>query len=67
MRFRKGQRDLNADKLMDSSNLALGALVFSQMVADKVHFLLLCLGLLLYIFGWYSAIRLKKGRRHAKS
>lgn len=67
MGFRKAQRDLIADKLMDSANLALGALVFSQLIADKIHLFLLFLGMVMYLFGWISAIRLKKGGRRVKS
>ena len=67
MKFKKAQRDLIADKLLDSANLALGALVFSQLVSDKIHFFLLFLGLMMYLLGWYSAIQLKKGGRNVKS
>ena len=63
MKLRAKQRDLIAEKLMDSANLALGALVFSQMVSGNIQYVLLVLGLFLYFTGWFSAIRLKKGGR----
>jgi hypothetical protein len=55
------QRRLVADKLMDSANLALAGLVFGQMVTEKVDPLLLILGLLLYGWGWATALQMRRG------
>ncbi len=60
MKFDLTQRRFIANKLMDSANLALGGLVFGQLVTDKVQPLLLILGLALYFWGWSIAVRLRK-------
>ena len=61
MKLDSGQRSLVADKLMDSANYALAGLVFGQLITDRARPLLLILGLLLYLFGWSIAIKLRKG------
>jgi hypothetical protein len=55
------QRWLIADKLMDSVNLALAGLVFGQLVTEKVDPLLLMLGVLLYGWGWATALQMRRG------
>ena len=61
MKLDSGQWSLVADKLMDSANYALAGLVFGQLITDRARPLLLILGLLLYLFGWSIAIKLRKG------
>jgi hypothetical protein len=61
MELNTTQRDLIADKLMDSANLALAGLVFGQLVTDRIQPFLIVLGLSLYVGGWTISVRLKKG------
>ena len=63
MRLSRIQRSFAADKLMDSANLALAGLVFGQIVGDSAHPFLLILGLLLYLWGWYLSLQLRKGAK----
>ena len=60
-RLANSQRRLIADKLMDSANLALAGLVFGQLVTETVDPLLLMLGLLLYGWGWATALQMRRG------
>jgi hypothetical protein len=61
VRFSRSQRKFIAEKLMDSANYALAGLVFGQLVTDRVRLLLLILGVAIYLLGWATAIRLRKG------
>jgi len=63
MRLSKTQRYFAADKLMDSANFALTGLVFGQLVAENIHPILLILGLLLYLLGWFQSLHLRKGAK----
>jgi len=50
VRWTRPQRAMFADKLPDSANLALGALVFGQFLADRLSALLVVVGIALWIF-----------------
>jgi hypothetical protein len=63
MRLNKAQRSLVADKLMDSANLALAGLVFGELVTEAVRTRLLVLGAFIYVLGWITALRFRKGAR----
>ena len=48
LRLKRTQRELLADKLPDTANLALGALVFGQFLAASFSIALLILGMALW-------------------
>ena len=53
------QRDLIADKLMDSANYALAGLVFNALYKKQITIIVL-LGSIMYILGWLISIKMKK-------
>ncbi len=55
------QRCLVADKMMDSANFALASLVFGELVTETVRPGLLVLGGIIYVFGWITSLRFRKG------
>jgi hypothetical protein len=63
MRLDMGQRKLVADKLMDSANYALAGLVFGQLIAKDTRPWLLFLGAIIYVLGWITSLRFRKGAR----
>jgi hypothetical protein len=56
------QRTLLAEKLCDAGNLAAGALLFGQFLADRFSILLACAGLTLWVglIGWALALSIKR-------
>jgi hypothetical protein len=56
------QRTLLAEKLCDAGNLAAGALLFGQFLADRFSILLPCGGLTLWVglIGWALALSRKR-------
>ncbi len=51
-----------ADKLMDLANLAVVILVFGQLVAPKIYFHSIALGVIIYII--FSIISFKFRKKH---
>jgi len=57
----KSQRSHLADKVMDSANVILAALVVGQFVERTIQWLLVLAGLVFYITSVILTTRLKKG------
>ena len=63
LRLNHDQRTLLAEKLCDAGNLAAGALVFGQFLADRFSVWLAAGGLLIWTILIMSAFVLLKGSR----
>ena len=61
MKLNRAQREFMADKLMDTANYAIAALVFGQFLSDKIELLILLLGLLVYAWLGTISLQLKRG------
>ena len=61
LRLTRSQRALLADKLLDAANVAAGALLFGQFLADRFSFVLAIAGICLWGFLALLAVALVKG------
>ncbi len=61
LRLTGQQRTMLAEKVLDGANLAAGAMIFGQFVADRhFSFRVAILGLAIWLFFVFCAIRLSK-------
>ena len=58
--FDKAQRRFAAKHVMNLGYGSLAALAFSQVLTDRVNYLLIVLGMLIYAGGWYASLKLKR-------
>jgi hypothetical protein len=64
LQLNSSQRTLLAEKLCDAGNLAAGALVFGQFLADRFSVLLACAGFTLWtgLMAWALALTRRRSQ-----